>query len=149
MVVATVHGLEMLFRRGAALDLDKSDIRRLEQLLERTLREMLIRAEANARANGRDIVQPWDLPLTNGLQRRIHDFRLLDAELRLTGHLRQLVGLPPIDLAYGEETEARLAEIAGGLCLALGQCFRILDEKLKNPNGDHWQRAERLFELLL
>lgn len=149
MVVTTVHRLEMLFRRGAGLDLDKSDIRRLEQFLRRTMRELLIRAEANARANGRDLVQPWDLPLSNGLQRRIHSFRILDAELQLTGHLKQLVALPPIDLAYGEETEARLPEIAGGLCLALGQCFKILDEKLKNPQSDHWERADRLFELLL
>jgi hypothetical protein len=149
MVVATVHRLEQLFRRGASLDFDKSDIRRLEQFIHRTMRQLLIRAEANARANGRDVVQPWDLPLSSGLQSTIHRFRILNAELQLSDHLRQLVGLPAIDLAYGAETEARLPEIAGGLCLALGQCFRILDEEIENPQSDHWDRADRLFELLL
>ena len=119
MVVVTVHRLEQLFRRGAGLDFDKSDIRRLEQFLQRTIRQLLIRAEANARANDRDVVQPGDLPLSTGLQGCIHRFRLMNAELQLTDHFKQLVGLPPIDLAYGDETEARLPEIAGGLCLAL------------------------------
>lgn len=149
MVVATVHGLEELFRRGASLDLDMSDIRRLEQFLHRTMTQLLIRAEANARANGGNVVQPRDLPLSAGLRRCIDRFRILDAELRLTDHFKQLVGLPVIDLAYGAETEARLPDIAGGLCLALGNCFTILDDEIEKPGSDHWDRADRLFELLL
>jgi hypothetical protein len=149
MVVVTVHRLEQLFRRGAGLDFDKSDIRRLEQLLQRTIGQLLIRAVANARANGRDVVQPVDLPLSAGLQHCIHRFRLMNAELQLTDYFARLVGLPAIDLAYSAETETRLPEIAGGLCLALAQCFRILDDEAKNPQSEHWERVEQLFELLL
>ena len=148
-MVVTAHRLEQLFRRGAGLDFDKSDVRRLEQFLHRTMRQLLIRAEANARANDRDVVQPGDMLLSAGLQHCIHRFRLMNAELQLTDHFKRLVGLPAIDLAYGAETETRLPEMAGGLCLALGQCFRILEDELENPQSEHWERVERLFELLL
>ena len=149
MVVATVDALEELFRRGTGLELDKSDIRRLEEFLHRTMMQLLARAETIAKANGRDVVEPGDLPLSAGLERCIQRFHILDAELRLADQLKLLVGLPAIDLAYGPETEARLPEIAGGSCLALGQCFNILDDEMEKPRSYHWDRADRLFQLLL
>ena len=39
--------------------------------------------------------------------------------------------------------------IAGGLSVALARSFRILDTDLKNPQTEHWERAFRLFALLL
>jgi hypothetical protein len=95
------------------------------------------------------VVEPWDLPITKGLQETIHRFRLLNAELQLTDYLSGQVGLPPTDLAIGDETEARLPEVAGGLCLALAQTFRIIDQEVKNPATEDWDRAYRLFDLLL
>ena len=149
MAVATIHRLEQLFRRAADLDLDKSDVGRLEDFVRDKVVDLVIRGEANAKANGRDVVQPWDLPITKGLQETIHRFRSMNAELQLTDYLGGLVRLPPTDLAIGDETEARFPEIAGGLCLALGETFRIIDEELKNPMTEHWERAYRLFDLLL
>jgi hypothetical protein len=35
------------------------------------------------------------------------------------------------------------------LCIALAETFRILDEDLKNPMTEDWERAYRLFDLLL
>ena len=47
------------------------------------------------------------------------------------------------------ETEAQLAGIAGGLSLALARSFKIIDPGLKNPDTEHWERAFRLFDLLI
>ena len=48
-----------------------------------------------------------------------------------------------------EATEARLPEIVGGLSLALARTITIVERKLKNPSSEHWERAFRIFDLLL
>ena len=147
--MASVHRLEKMFRRAGDVDLDKSDLDRLETFIRRKVADLVVRGEANAKANGRDVVQPQDLPITKGLQETIHRFRLLNAELQLTDYLSGQVGLPPTDLAIGDETEARLPDVAGGLCLALAETFRIVDPDVRNPSPRDWDRAYRLFDLLL
>jgi hypothetical protein len=147
--MATVHRLEKLFRQAGHLDLDKSDLGRLEDFVHRKIKDLVLRGEANAKANNRDVVEPWDLPVTKGLQETIHRFRLINADLQLTDYLVGMTGLPPIDLAIGDETQARFPEIAGGLCLALADAFKIIDQDLKNPTTRDWDRAYRLFDLLL
>jgi hypothetical protein len=147
--MATIHRLEKFFRRAGDLDLDKSDVGRLENFVRHKVEDLIVRGEANAKANNRDVIQPWDLPITKGLQETIHRFRLINAELQLTDYLAGLVGLPPSDLAIGHDTEARFPEIAGGLCLALAQTFKIIDQDLKNPTTREWDLAYRVFDLLL
>jgi hypothetical protein len=57
--------------------------------------------------------------------------------------------LPPVDLAVGEEVEARLPGVAGGLSLALARAFKLIDPKVKNPASEERERSFRLFDLLL
>ena len=147
--MATVHRLEKMFRQESALALDKSDLERLEGFVRQKVQDLVIRGEANAKANNRDVVEPWDLPITKGLQETIHRFRMVNAELQLTDYLGGLIALPQTDLAIGDETEARFPEIAGGLCLALSDTFKIIEPDLKNPQTKDWDRAYRLFDLLL
>lgn len=147
--MATIHRLEKMFRREGDIDLDKSDLGRLESFVRRKVEDLVVRGEANAKANNRDVIQPWDLPITKGLQETIHRFRLINAELQLTDYLAGLIGSPPSDLAIGDETQARFSEIAGGLCLALAQTFKTIDQDLRNPTTKDWERAYRLFDLLL
>lgn len=147
--MATIHRLEKLFRGAGGLDLDKSDVGRLEEFVGHKVVDLVVRGEANAKANMRDVVEPWDLPITKGLQETIHRFRLMNAELQLTDYLAGLIRLPPSDLAIGDETQARFPDIAGALCLALAESFKIIDEDLKNPATKEWERAYRLFDLLL
>lgn len=147
--MATIHRLEKMFRRAGDLDLDKSDIERLEDFVRRKIEDLVVRGEANAKANSRDVVEPWDLPITEGLQETIHRFRLINAELQLTDYLGGLTASPQINLAIGDETAARFSEIAGGLCLALAETFKITDPDLTNPQAKDWERAYRLFDLLL
>jgi hypothetical protein len=144
-----VSNFERFFRAAASLDVDKDDLRRYEDFVNRKVRDLLLISRAAARANGRDIIEPWDLPITKGLQETIHDFRGMDEAAEVRPMLEQIVAIPPQELAYSEETEGRLPEIAGGLSLALARAFKIIEPRLKNPQTEHWERAYRVFDLLL
>ena len=56
---------------------------------------------------------------------------------------------PPLDLAIGDSADERLAEIGGGLSVALARCFKIIERDLKNPQTTHWERSFQIFGLLL
>jgi len=140
---------ERFFRRAAGLDVDKQDLKRYSDFINHKIYDLLLRAQAAAKANGRDVIMPSDIPITKGLQERIHEFEAIDEEIALRAILDHLTAEPPLDLAYGDETEARLPQIAGGLSLALARSFTIIDPTLKNPASEHWQRSMRIFELLL
>ncbi|MFF8883874.1 DUF1931 family protein [Streptomyces flaveolus] len=75
--------------------------------------------QASARANGRDTVGPWDLPITEGLQESIHRFGRLDEEVELKPMLEQLAVHPPLDRTPTRGTEER------GLSVALAETFKI------------------------
>ena len=146
------HGrgqVRALFRRAASLDVDKSDLKRYSDFINRKIYDLLLRAQAAARANARSIIEPFDLPITKGLQESIQDFRKLDEEIELQPILDSLTARPPLDLAYSADTEAQLLCVAGGLSVALARAFRIIDPDLKNPQGRHWEQTERIFDLLL
>lgn len=149
MPVMGVARFERFFRLAAGLDVDKDDLRRYGDFVDQKLYDLLLVGQAAAKANGRDVVQPSDLPITKGLQERIHEFGELDEEVELQPILDQLAALPPLDLSLGEEVEARLPAIVGGLSVALAQTFRIIDPGLKNPQTEQWERAFRVFNLLL
>jgi hypothetical protein len=144
-----VSNFERFFRAAASLDVDKDDLRRYEDFVNRKVRDLLLISRAAARANGRDVIEPWDLPITKGLQETIHDFRGMDEAAEVRPMLEEIVAIPPQELAYSEETEGRLPEIAGGLSLALARAFKIIEPRLKNPQTEHWERAYRVFDLLL
>jgi uncharacterized protein DUF1931 len=149
MSVMAVPRFERFFRAAASLDVDKNDLKRYSDFVNQTLYDLLLIAQAAAKANGRDVIQPWDLPITKGLQESIHQFQELDQEVELQPILDNLAGRPQLDLAYGEETESRLPAVAGGLSLALARAVKLIDPKLKNPSSEQWERAFRVFDLLL
>jgi hypothetical protein len=147
--VMGVAKFERLFRMAAGLDVDKQDLKRYSDFVNHKLYDLLVRGEAAAKANSRDIIEPFDLPITKGLQESIHGFRDIDAGIELAPILARLILEPPLDLAIGSETEARLPSITGGLSVALARAFKIIDPDLKNPQSLHWQRSFQLFDLLL
>ncbi|MEU4515962.1 DUF1931 family protein [Nonomuraea wenchangensis] len=149
MSVIAVSRFEHFFRAAAGLDVDKSDLKQYSDFINRKLHDMLVVAEAAAKSNGRDIIQPWDLPITKGLQESMHDFRDLDEELDLASILADLAALPPLDLSIGEEAEARLPAVAGGLSVALARAIRAMEPDRKNPASKEWTRTTRVFDLLL
>jgi hypothetical protein len=149
MGVMAIPRFERLFRSAAGLDVDKDDLKRFNTFVFQQIYDLLIRAQAVAEANLRDVIEPWDLPITKGLQERIHDFEKLDHEIELEPFLADLAARPQLDVVIGDETQDRLPWVAGGLSVALARSFKIIDPNLKNPSSEHWERAFQLFELLM
>jgi hypothetical protein len=149
MHVTSVARFERFFRVAAGLDIDKADLKRSTDFVNDKIYDLLLSAQAAAKANQRDVIQPHDLPLTLGLRKNIERFRRLDEELELWPVLEHLATRPRLDLDLGAETDARLPEIAGALSVALGRALRILDPKVKNPQSEQWDRAIRMFDELL
>ena len=149
MPVMGVHKFEQLFRLAAGLDVDKNDLKRYGDFIGEKLYDLLVVAQANAKANNRDILQPRDLPVTKGLQERIHEYEKLDEVIDLQPILTQLTTWPPLDVTVSEETESRLPSVVGGLSVALARTFRVLDPELKNPQTTHWDRSSALMNTLL
>jgi hypothetical protein len=149
MHVTSVARLEHFFRAAAGLDVDKTDLKRYTDFVNQKIYDLLLGAQAAAKANRRDVIQPQDLPLTLGLRKNIERFRKLDEEVDLWPVLEHLAISPRLDLELSTDVEARLPEIAGGLSVALGRSFRIIDPKVKNPQSEQWARCIRIFNELL
>ncbi|MDC9823476.1 DUF1931 family protein [Devosia sp. ZB163] len=148
MPVLGVKRLEHVFAAAASLDVDKSDLKRHDEFLARKIADMLLRGNAIANANAREVIEPQDLPITKGLQERMHEFRALD-DANAEEILAQKVAIPPGDWVISDDTMAMLPEVAGGLSVALAKSFKVIDPDLKNPQTEHWDRAFELFDLLL
>jgi hypothetical protein len=73
----------------------------------------------------------------------------MDEDIELQPILDSLAALPQLDLLIGFETQHQLPLIAGGISLALAQTFTIIDPNVKNPQTRQWERAFRIFNLLL
>jgi hypothetical protein len=146
--VTPISKFERFFRVVAELDVDKNDLRRLHDFIQSKTFDFLVRGDAAAKANGRDIIQPHDLPVTKGLQECIQQFKKIDAVLQIRPGFDRATPRPPL-LTYSADTDEQLALIVGGLSVALARSFRIIDPELRNPSTPHWERAFRLFDLLL
>lgn len=149
MPVMGVAKFEHFFRAAGELDVDKDDLKRYSDFVEHKLYDLLVRAEANAKANIRDVIQPQDLPITKGLQERMHEFERLNEEIELKPILERLATHPNLDLATSDEAEASLPQVVGGLSVALAHTFKILDPELRNPQTEQWERSFRLFDQLM
>ena len=147
--VMSVPKFERFFRTAASLDIDKADIARFDDFIDRKIEGLLIRAQASAKQNLRDVIEPQDLPITKGLQENIERFRRYDREIEIRPVLDHITIRPRLDMDYSHETEARLPDIAGGLSVALAHVFRIIDPESKHPFGEQWERATRVFDELM
>jgi hypothetical protein len=151
MPVMSIPKFERFFRAAASLDIDKEDLRRYDEFVNHKIYDLLLRGQANAKANDRDTIEPHDLPITKGLQESIHAYRALNEEnqIDLPSILEQLTKLPVMDMDYNDETRARLPEVAGGLSVALARSFKIMNPDLKNPMSQDWDKAFKMFDQLL
>jgi hypothetical protein len=144
-----VATFERFFREAASLDVDKSDIKRYEGFVRDKIADLLIVAEAKASADGRDVIEVRDLPITKGLQETIHAFRRFDQSGEFRRMLDQVTVRPPLDRVVSAEVDGALPDVAGALSLALARTFPIIDPDAHNPQSEHWERAIRIFDLLL
>ncbi len=128
---------------------DKDDLKRYSDFLNRKLNDMLVTAQATASANLRDIIVPADLPITKGLQQCMHEFQKLDTDIGLLSLLAEMEVVPPTDLALSEEAKTSLPQVAGGLSMALARTIRILDPGRKAAHSADWEEAFGVMDLLI
>jgi hypothetical protein len=149
MPVMGVTKFQRLFRVAAELQVDRNDLKRYSDFVNDKIYDVFLIAQAHAKANDRDIIEPWDLPVTKGLQESIDQFQKLDDEIELAPILAEIAARPPLDREPSEDTQARLPMLAGGMSLALARTIRTIDPKGAVVHTVLWERAFRLFDLLL
>jgi hypothetical protein len=106
---------ERFFRAAGGITVDRDDIKRYLDFVNDTLYDLLLIGQATAKANARDIIEPWDLPVTKGLRESTHAFERLEEEIGLRPVLGSLAARPPLDYALSEDTQARLPLLFGGI----------------------------------
>ena len=111
--------------------------------------DMLLLAQATAKANVRDVILPRDLPITAGVQERMRRFAKMDEDIKLEPILEEVAARPPLDLALADDTAARLPALFGGISVALAEIFKILHSELKAVHTSEWERAFRIVRVLI
>ena len=141
--------LKKFLRRSAAIDIDKSDMKRLNDLIGSKLNDLLVIGVRNASYNDRDVVMEPDLPLTKGFLERRQEFRKFNEAMNLQPILEHLAAYPPLERALSADVEAMLPELAGTLAMLAGRTMKILDPAVRNPDDMLWERVLILMDLLL
>ena len=72
-VMGTVK-FQRFFRAAAGLQVDRNDLKRYTDFIDDKIYDVILIGKASAKANLRDVIEPWDLPITKGLQESIHRF---------------------------------------------------------------------------
>jgi hypothetical protein len=101
--------LKKFLRRSAGIDIDKSDMKRLNDLIGSKLNDLLVIGVRNAGYNDRDVVMEPDLPLTKGFVERRQEFRQWDEEIGLKPILEHLATYPSLERALSADVEADAA----------------------------------------
>jgi hypothetical protein len=140
---------ERFFRAAGDVSVDRDDLKRYLDFVNDALYDLLIIGQATAKANLRDVIQPWDLPVTKGLQESRHAFERLDEEIELRPILESLAARPPLDMTLDLDTEARLPQLFGAISVALARTFRLIDADIKAVHTVQWDRAFQLFRQLI
>src|ERR1700729_2876357 len=140
---------ERFFRAAGAVSVARGDVERYLDFVNDAIYDLLLIGQAAARANLRDIIEPWDLPVTKGLQESAHAFRRVEEEIELGPILESLVARPPLDYALSDETQARLPELFGGISVALARTFKLVEADIKAVHSQEGERAVSIFRLLI
>ena len=149
MAVMGSTKFERFFREAGQVRVDRDDVKRYLDFVNDVIYDALLIGQATAKANARDIIEPWDLPITAGLQECMHQFRRTDEDIELRPILDSLAARPPLASALGEETQARLPLLFGGISVALARTFHVLGAELTAVHTDEWDRAFSLVRILI
>jgi Domain of unknown function (DUF1931) len=101
VTIMSVAKFERFFRSAASLEVDKTDPKRYSDFVHGKTYDLLLMAQAKAKANARDVIEPFDLPITKGLQENINALRRLDDRVELEPILQGLAQLPVLDPVTG------------------------------------------------
>jgi Domain of unknown function (DUF1931) len=139
---------ERLFPEVGHVRVDRDDVKRYRDFVNDVLYDLLLIGQATAKANARDIIEPWDLPVTGGLQECMHQFERIDADIELRPILDSLAARPPLLSALSEETQARLPLLFGAVSVALARTFQIVDAEIVAVHTQEWDRAFSIVRVL-
>jgi len=140
---------ERLFRAVGGVTVDRDDVNRYLDFVNDAIYDLIVIGRATAKANVRDVIEPWDLPITKGLQESMHQFEKLEEEIELQPILESLAARPPLDYALSEDTQARLPLLFGGISVALARMFKLIDAEVRAVHTVEWERTFGLFRLLI
>src|SRR5258708_18171975 len=146
--VQGIHQIEHFFRAAASLEIDKEDIRRYYDFVDKKIVDLLLVAQHTAKANGRVAVEIRDLPIAKGLQESIQAFRVLDTDVGLERILESAIPEPRSDLPFSPEVERRLPEIAGGINFCGAGSLLIFHTISNNTPPEKQGTAFHIYSLL-
>jgi len=74
MPVMGLVKFERLFRAVGGVTVDRDDVNRYLDFVNDAIYDLIVIGRATAKANVRDVIEPWDLPITKGLQESMRQF---------------------------------------------------------------------------
>ena len=98
----------------------------------------------------RDVIEPWDLPITKGLQESTHAFQRLEEEIE-SAHSGVADGQAAAllrDPGRGDRGQATAA-VRRHQRLALARTFKLIDAELKAVHSEEWEGTFNLLRLLI
>ena len=96
MAPMSIPKFARLFRETASFDVDKEDLRHYEEFIAYKTHDLLLLGQAHGKANGRDVIEPSDPPVTKGLQENMRAFRDINEDIDVEGILDLITPLPPL-----------------------------------------------------
>src|ERR1700750_2887436 len=131
MPVMGFNKFQRFFRAAGGVDVERDAVKRYLVFVNDALYDLLLTGQATAKANVRDVILPWDLPVTKGLQESVHAFERLDEEIELRPILESLAARPPLDAALADDTQGRLPPLVGGISVALARTFTLIEAEVE------------------
>ena len=91
---------ERFFRAAGGVTVDRDDVNRYLDFVNDAIYDLMVIGQATAKANVRDVILPWDLPVTKGLQESMHEFGQIEEEIELRPILESLAARPPLEYRW-------------------------------------------------
>ncbi len=143
------YKIELIFKKGAGLQLAKNKVPEVEEKIEQKLYDMLVVANENAGYNGRDVIWYSDMPLTKAMKESMQKFTELEEALELKPILDRLAIHPPLGRDMEVELENKLPEIVGTLIYVLANISKEFSANDKSVSEEDLRRAFRVLDLTI
>ncbi len=149
MAVTGAHKIEALYKKAAGLRIDKNKVKKISDVVDQKLYDLLVVAEGNARYNGRDIIWMCDVPLTKAMKESMQKFKELEEALELQPILDHLAKLPPLKYGLEEELEKKLPDLVGTLIYVMANITKEFSPKDRTISAEEMEKAERVLNLMI
>ncbi|NPA65954.1 MAG: DUF1931 family protein [Epsilonproteobacteria bacterium] len=148
MAVVGFTKLQEIFRKGAGLDIHKGHAKEITDIIDQKVYDLLVAGERNAKYNSRDVIWVCDVPLTNGLEKTIDEFKKLEESIEVKDVVEMLTHYPAT-IALEIELENRLPEIFGGVLLGMAKIMKAIDAKDKTVDHELINKAKAVLDLTM